>query len=179
MSNKKQVSQKANNTNKSNKNIAMIAGIAIVLILAVFLIVNNLGGGNKTSSDVAPDNSKDLVIPKAEITDTAKFYPLNAGGTKLEILAIKASDGTIRTAFNTCQVCNGSAKAYYKQDGDVLVCQNCGNRFKADMVEQERGGCNPVPIMQQDKKDDGANIVISKDFIEQNKSLFTDNWKTE
>lgn len=36
---------------------------------------------------------------------------------------------TIRTAFNTCQVCYSSGRGYYVQEGNVLVCQNCGNRF--------------------------------------------------
>lgn len=77
------------------------------------------------------------------------------------------------------QVCNGSPRAYYKQEGNVFVCQNCGNKFSFDMIEQQRGGCNPIPIMKEDKTDDGTNLIISKDFIEQNKSLFTENWKTK
>jgi uncharacterized membrane protein len=97
----------------------------------------------------------------------------------MEIMAVKASDGTIRTAFNTCQVCNGSPRAYYKQEGDVVVCQNCGNRFSMDMIEQQRGGCNPVPIMKGDKTENNDTITISKDFIAQNKALFTEDWKTQ
>lgn len=96
----------------------------------------------------------------------------------MEVVALKASDGTIKTAFNTCQVCFDSGRGYYKQEGDVLVCQNCGNRFQADQVEQVKGGCNPVPIMKENKTDDGTNITISQDFLKQNKDLFA-NWKTK
>ncbi|HEX3028294.1 MAG TPA: DUF2318 domain-containing protein [Clostridia bacterium] len=162
---------------KSKKGIAIAAGIAAVLIVSVFIAKGTFNGRNG-SSETAPAGG-DLKIPKSEITETAKFYPYNANGTKLEILAVKAGDGSIRTAFNTCQVCNGSPRAYYKQEGDVLVCQNCGNRFKMDMVEQQRGGCNPVPIMQGEKKDDGTNIVIPEKLIVNNKDLFTSNWKSE
>ena len=35
--------------------------------------------------------------------------------TWLEVLAVKAPDGTIRTAFNTCQVCYGSGRGLYRQ----------------------------------------------------------------
>jgi uncharacterized membrane protein len=94
----------------------------------------------------------------------------------MEVLAVKAPDGTIRTSFNTCQVCYGSGRGYYKQEGDVLVCQNCGNRFKTSQVEKIKGGCNPVPILEDNKTDDGTTITISKDFLEQNKSYF-ENWK--
>jgi hypothetical protein len=169
----------SNNKNMdiSKKGIAIVTGIAVVLLaVAVFIIFKGSNEGeNKINSGVATD----LVILKTEITETAKFYPLKVGDTNMEVLAVKASDGSVRTAFNTCQVCNGSPKAYYEQQGDALVCQNCGNRFKMDMVEQQRGGCNPVPITKDEKKDDGTNITIPKDLIEKNKELFTSNWKTQ
>lgn len=174
MGNEKQSAKISTQTGKNIKTIAISLGSAIILIAAILIVKGSIGGSSKAVSA-----SGDLNIPKSEITETAKFYPYNANGTKLEILAVKASDGSIRTAFNTCQVCNGSPRAYYKQQGDVLVCQNCGNRFKMDMVEQQRGGCNPIPIMKDEKTDDGANIIISKDFIVRNKDLFTSNWKTQ
>lgn len=177
MSDIKQGFKKNKESGKSKKVIAVAAGIAVVLIISVFIAKGSINGRN-SSSETAPAGG-DLKIPKSEITETAKFYPYNAKGTKLEILAVKADDGSIRTAFNTCQVCNGSPRAYYKQEGDVLVCQNCGNRFEMDMVEQQRGGCNPIPIMQDEKKDDGTSIVIPEELIVNNKDLFTSNWKSE
>ncbi len=170
---------KQKNTNKksnTNKYLAMVVGVAVILG-AVFLM-SKIGSGSR-NEDISSAADKDLVINKSEITETVKFYPLKIDNKKMEILAVQASDGTIRTAFNTCQVCNGSPRAYYKQEGDVLVCQNCGNQFSMDMIEQQRGGCNPIPIYREDKTDDGTNIVISKEFIAQNKELFTDNWKTK
>lgn len=151
--------------------------ISVVLFAAVLAVLIVKGSITNSSKTVA--TAEDLIIPKNEITETAKFFEYNANGVKLEVLAVKATDGSIRTAFNTCQVCNGSPKAYYKQQGDVLVCQNCGNRFEMDMIEQQRGGCNPIPIMKDEKIDDNTNIIISKDFIIKNKNLFTANWKTQ
>ncbi len=160
--------------NFKNKPIAIIIGIAV--IIGGIILVSRLGAGG--NSDSAAAEGADVVINKSEISETVKFYPVKIGKKNMEILAVKASDGTIRTAFNTCQVCNGSPRAYYKQEGDILVCQNCGNKFSMDMIEQQRGGCNPIPIFGEDKTDDGTNLTISKEFIEQNKDLFTDNWKT-
>jgi len=94
----------------------------------------------------------------------------------MEVLAVKASDGTIRTALNTCQVCFASGKGYYKQQGDELICQNCGNRFKIDQIEKIRGGCNPVPITKENKTEDEESIIISQAFMEEHKELFR-NWK--
>jgi hypothetical protein len=120
--------------------------------------------------------SGDLSILKKEVTSTAKFYPYTAEGVKMEVIAVKASDGTVRTAFNTCQVCNNSGRGYYIQEGDELVCQNCGNRFQIDKVEKIKNGCNPVPITPDLKTDDGKYITISKSLLVKAKGLFS-NWK--
>lgn len=158
-------SSKKNYTKSENKGqskkLIVLTSILAVLILG-FIGVKTLGGGNDKSASAGGD----LIIPKSDISETAKFYPYKIGKTKMEVVAVKASDGTIRTAFNTCQVCFDSGRGYYKQEGDVLVCQNCGNRFKMDQVEKIKGGCNPVPIMSENKTDDGTNIVIPKAFLE-------------
>jgi uncharacterized membrane protein len=43
-------------------------------------------------------------------------------------------------------------------------------------VEIVKGGCNPVPILNENKVDDGINIKITNDFLEENKVLFG-NWR--
>lgn len=157
---------------KQNKNILIGAGIVVLLVVLV-LVVKGGSGGKDTATASGGEN---LLIPKSEVTETAAFYPYKAGNVKMEVLAVKAPDGTIRTAFNTCQVCYDSGRGYYVQEGDELVCQNCGNRFKTSDVEKVRGGCNPVPILEKDKTDDGTNLVVSGDYLAQNKGLFG-NWK--
>lgn len=156
---------------KKNNKILIAAGF-IVVIFALILIIKGTSGGKSTNIS----SEGNLLIPKDSISATAMFFPYKVGGTKMEVLAVKASDGTIRTAFNTCQVCYSSGRGYYKLDGNTLVCQNCGNRFEPDQVEKEQGGCNPVPIFDDNKTDDGQNIVISKDYLQQAKVIF-ENWR--
>ncbi len=165
-----------NGKQKSNKGI-MIAAMAFVALLAVVVIVKNqiiatpdLTAGVKTVKDA------DIVIPVKSVTEKAVFYPAEINGIKLEVLAVKAPDGTIRTAFNTCQVCYSSGKGYYKQEGDKLICQNCKNQFSMGDVEVTRGGCNPVPITSEYKTVDTDSITISKDFLSQATVIFQ-NWK--
>ncbi|MDR1575533.1 MAG: DUF2318 domain-containing protein [Treponema sp.] len=119
---------------------------------------------------------RDLVIQIAEVTENAVFYPVDIEGTRLEVLVVKAPDGRIRTAFNTCQVCYASGRGFYKQQGTVLVCQNCGNRFRMSQVEVRSGGCNPVPIFPQNKTVTDTTITISKDFLKEAKVIFA-RWK--
>ncbi|MGE5416493.1 MAG: DUF2318 domain-containing protein [Acidobacteriota bacterium] len=127
---------------------------------------------NGTSSD-----DKTVKIVKSEISSIAKFYPYTVDNTKMEIIAVKATDGTIRTALNTCQICWDSGRGYYIQEGDYLVCQNCGNRFHIDQIEKVKGGCNPVPILEKDKTDKGDYIAISNEYLASQINWFA-NWKT-
>lgn len=130
---------------------------------------------NNADQDTA-DTETDIKIRKSDVTTNAKFYPYELDGVKMEMVAFKASDGTIRTALNTCQICFDSGRGYYEQVGDYLVCQNCGNRFHKDQVEIVRGGCNPVPILEDNKQDTGDYIVISKDYLVSQKDYFV-NWQ--
>jgi hypothetical protein len=119
----------------------------------------------------------DMKISKKEITATASFYQYRLGTVLMEVLAVRAPDGTVRTAFNTCQVCYSSGRGYYTQKGDVLVCNNCGNKFKTSQVELIKGGCNPVGIGKDLKTEDADFITISRTLFEEAKPLFL-KWKT-
>ncbi|MDR2397796.1 MAG: DUF2318 domain-containing protein [Spirochaetaceae bacterium] len=119
---------------------------------------------------------RDLVIPLGEIRENAVFYPVDIDGTRLEVLVVKAPDGTIRTAFNTCQVCYASGRGFYKQQGSVLVCQNCGNRFRMGQVGLRAGGCNPAPIFPEQKTLTETTITISRDVFREAKEIFA-RWR--
>ncbi|MDR1438795.1 MAG: DUF2318 domain-containing protein [Clostridiales bacterium] len=135
-------------------------------------------GSDSGGSAAAAPADQDLVIPISEISETAKFYPMDIDGTRLEVLAVQAPDGSLRTAFNTCQVCYDSGRGYYVQEGSALVCQNCGNRFGMDRVEIESGGCNPVPIFPESKDVGDASITIPLSYLKEAKEIFA-NWKAE
>jgi uncharacterized membrane protein len=145
----------------------------MLLFLAGSVFAQNSGNLNEVKPVIA---DRDLVIPIAEITENAVFYPVDIQGTRIEVIAVKAPDGTIRTAFNTCQVCYGSGRGFYKQQGTVLVCQNCGNRFRMSQVEARSGGCNPVPIFKDNKTVTNTTITISREYLTRAKDIFA-RWK--
>jgi uncharacterized membrane protein len=121
-------------------------------------------------------SDSDLVIPIAEVTANAVFYPVDIDGSRIEVLAVRAPDDSVRVAFNTCQVCYASGRGWYKQQGTVLVCQNCGNRFRMSQVGIRSGGCNPVPIAASGKTVTEKTITISKDYLKEAKGLFA-RWR--
>ncbi len=136
----------------------------IAALLAVTL------GGSLQALDVPRDT--DLVIPKAGLSSIVSFYPYYAGKVYMEVMAVRAPDGTVRTALNTCQVCYSSGRGFYKQSGDVVVCQNCGNRFRIDQIELIKGGCNPIPITKDLKTETAGTITIGKGVLAQGAQFF-------
>jgi len=158
---------------KISRKISLII-LGIVILIFAGVLFTQVGSNSVQAGNYA-ELDGDLKIVKSEVTADANFYPFKLGDTNMEVLALKAEDGTIRTALNTCQVCYNSGRGYYVQDSTTkeLVCQNCGNRFAPDMVEVIKGGCNPIPIMKENKTDDGTNITISRNILEESKYLFT------
>ncbi len=173
---------KKNKTSKKGKNVILGVVAVIVIGIAAITFLNSendeesLAEQSKPTAISATDENGNMAIQVADVTETATFYGYNELDTYMEILAVKASDGTVRTAFNTCQVCYSSGRGYYIQEGDVLVCQNCGNRFKMDEVEVARGGCNPVPIFKEMKEVTDTTITIPKELFAEAEGIFA-NWK--
>ena len=149
-----------------------------ILVMALFALFAVSGFAQNTALNqrkpVIAD--RDLVIQVADITENALFFPIDIDGMRMEVLAVKAPDGTIRTAFNTCQVCYRSGRGYFVQTGTLLVCQNCGNRYRMSQIERQAGGCNPVPILPANKKVSDGTITISKEFFKQYREIFA-SWK--
>ncbi|MBQ7371484.1 MAG: DUF2318 domain-containing protein [Blautia sp.] len=177
------VNANANTTAKPKFNVLPLLAVCVVAIsLVVVYAVNRqpsasgTSDGSSAGDTVVVGQGGSLEIPVSGITEEASFYPVEVDGTNMEILAVKASDGTIRTAFNTCQSCYTSGQGYYGvQDGE-LVCNNCGFHFTADEVEVSAGGCNPWPIYEEDKTVTDDTISISYDFLSASKDIFAD-WK--
>jgi uncharacterized membrane protein len=159
------------------KEVNMRRKISVFALTALFLLLAGPLSGQAQLNVVRPlVRDRDLVIPLSEVTANAVFYPVEVEGTRLEVIAVRAPDGTVRTAFNTCQVCYNSGRGFYKQQGSVLVCQNCGNRFRMSQVEVRSGGCNPVPIFPRYKQVTETTVTIPLAFLKEAKGIFA-NWR--
>ena len=87
-------------------------------------------------------------VPLASVTDKALFINVpKEGAPTVQLIAIRDGSGLARIAFNTCQACSPSPRAWFAQrDDGRLVCQNCGNDFGPEAVGASTHGCNPAPI---------------------------------
>jgi uncharacterized membrane protein len=110
-----------------------------------------------------------LILPVSTFDDgRARFFSHKEGKTEIRYFILKSSDGVLRAAFDACDVCWHAGKGYV-QDGDIMVCRNCGRRFASVNVNEVQGGCNPAPLLR--RVQDG-NLIIEGEDIRQGKSYF-------
>jgi uncharacterized membrane protein len=98
----------------------------------------------------------------------ARHFQHRANGLTIQYFVLKSSDGIIRAAFDACDVCWPAGKGYF-QDGDVMVCRNCGRRFASVRINEVKGGCNPAPLTRTIR---GNQLVIKIDDIISGQSYF-------
>ena len=123
--------------------------------------------------DIARDNSQ-IVHPVSMFEDgMAHHFEYKTGDLTIRYFIIKSSDGVVRAAFDACDVCWPAGKGYY-QEGDYMVCRNCGRRFASVQVNEVQGGCNPAPL---NRVVQGDKLILKAEDIVQSKTYFNLNGK--
>lgn len=104
----------------------------------------------------------ELLIPVKTVDDgKAHYYVYKGSNAKIKFFVIKSSDGILRAAFDACDVCFREKKGY-SQDGEFVICNNCGMRFHSSQINVVEGGCNPAPLRREIV---GGNLVIKVEDI--------------
>jgi len=136
----------------------VLAGIALLMVAgAAFAYVSTRGGGGTETATAQAAAGGDVKIALADVADgKAHFYSYDAGGTQVKYFVLKSSDGKVRAAFDACDVCYAQKKGYH-QEGDEMVCNNCGRRFPSTKINEVEGGCNPSPV---DRTIKGDSLVL-------------------
>ncbi|MGB2982541.1 MAG: Fe-S-containing protein [Candidatus Bipolaricaulia bacterium] len=172
-------------SDKAGKNRWMIfggMGVGAVAIAAVLLFGGFLGSGDPQVASTAPGGASGGLAPVAATSNHEPFPLVTADGSgtvrfavaefddneahhftymhdgePIEFFVLKSVDGVVRAAFNACDVCYGSKRGY-TQDGDFMVCNNCGLTFPSNRINDVKGGCNPAPL---EREIQGDELVIS------------------
>jgi len=105
---------------------------------------------------------------KALDSGKALFLVTEHEGRSLYYFALKSSDGAYRAALDACDVCFRMNRGY-RQEGDLMVCNNCGQTFPSGKIGDVKGGCNPHPLP---RKVEGGFLVIEKKDIVAGKDYF-------
>lgn len=138
-------------------------GGKFALVLIVILLA--VGGGFFTLNQGQIDGSTEVKSVNGEvrldlksISDGQAHYFKYAGGAgNISFFVIKSVDGVMRAAFDACDVCYKEKKGY-RQEGNMMVCNNCDMKFRSDLINLVKGGCNPAPLT---RRIDGNQLVIN------------------
>ncbi|MBU0479809.1 MAG: DUF2318 domain-containing protein [Proteobacteria bacterium] len=140
--------------------IRLLALTAFALVLLV--------GCNSTSAGSGPlkpvDGEIRLSVSKINDGKAHHFDVIAENGTKVTFFVIRSSDGVLRAAIDACDVCYKAGKGYY-QEGDFMVCENCGQKFASTRINIVKGGCNPAPL---NRTVEGDKLIIKMKDINDN-----------
>lgn len=151
---------------------------ALILVIGVTLIIYlkkgsredvNFGNTFVRYESVKAENG--IVTIPASIFDDyeAKYFTYNFPEEDLFFFAVKSRDGIIRAAFDACDVCFGARKGY-RQQNEVMICNNCGQVFPTNRINIEKGGCNPAPL---NREVINGELVIRVDDLYEGMRYFT------
>jgi hypothetical protein len=133
--------------------VAAIAGALLVAGAALVLLAPALGlGGVRAATKghgaypLLRAQGGGVRLPLSPQRDgRVHFYTWAQGEQAIEFFAVRAGDGSVHTAFNACEVCFPYREGY-RQEGDEVVCNECGQRFPFEKIGVVSGGCDPVPL---------------------------------
>ena len=170
---KKEIVVGKNKTTKRPNALLLIVAIAAVAgaVGAAYFITSGAetGEGNPRASVEQSAGASEIHHPVSLFSDgQARHFEHRVSGITVRYFILKSSDGIIRAAFDACDVCWPSGKGYY-QDGDVMVCRNCGRQFASIKVNEVKGGCNPAPL---NRAVQGDQLVIKTEDLLQGKQYF-------
>jgi uncharacterized membrane protein len=136
---------------KSQSPLRTLLVVAVVVVggLAFYLFQSGFDSKPQARTpSIQPEvTATEVSFPVQAFADgTAQYFQYPVGnGITVRFFVLKSSDGVIRAAYDACDVCWREGKGYY-QDGDNMVCRNCGQRFASIKVNEIKGGCNPAPL---------------------------------
>ncbi|MCP4626820.1 MAG: DUF2318 domain-containing protein [bacterium] len=158
-------------TESKNRMPLLVAAIGVILIagVAFFYVFQPAGQSTATASAPVATSNTFVSFPVSLFDDgKARHFEHVDGNMTIRYFILKSSDGVVRAAFDACDVCWPAGKGYY-QEGDHMVCRNCGRRFASVLVNEVQGGCNPAPL---NRNLENNKLVIQIKDIQQGRQYF-------
>jgi uncharacterized membrane protein len=160
---------------KKSKTTVMLVAIALVLVSVGVYLVMSASSDKPAATAVATSTasgaseSQDIRITLSDLSGTAKFYDYKLSNNKpVRFFVMKSSDGVYRAALDACDTCYHAKKGYH-QEGDDMICNNCGLHFHSSQINEVHGGCNPVGLP---RTIEGNQLVIKANELESRGGYF-------
>ncbi len=130
-------------------------------ILCVAVVVSFAGDYVYGRVAAAPSPARTLTaqdnlvrIPLSELTDSSlHFYTAEVDGSVVRFLVIHKLNGDYAVALDACQICG---TAGYRQEGQSVICRNCGAAIYIPSIGQS-GGCNPISVKS---RVEGGEVIV-------------------
>lgn len=158
--------------------------VILITFVATFMLIgcsSKENSNNKTPKIIGKvvaanlDSDGNIIIKEDDITDTATYISYEYEGVTIGLLAVKDVNKNVKVVINTCKSCGGSPMAYFIQVGNQIQCQNCGNMFAIDKLDNlTSDGCSPIAIIDKQVKD--GIITIGTKQLKELKNKF-ENWE--
>jgi len=149
--------------------VVLLAGIGSLAYLGVFSGLFKKSPAESAKAAGVVETADAVRIPlKTLDSGQAFFLSLESEGRQMYYFALKSQDGAYRAALDACDVCFKSNRGY-RQEGDLMVCNNCGQTFPSNRIGEIKGGCNPHPLA---RGIEGQYLVIKKPDIVARKEYF-------
>lgn len=145
------------------KSMITVAAIAAVVAGLLFFFYRDNNSASDQKYHPKMQNSRYIFDARIFDDGAARHFQHRTGDVVINYFILKSSDGIIRAAFDACDVCWREGKGYY-QDGDEMVCRNCGRRFPSVLVNEVKGGCNPAPLKR--RVINGEVVIHIKDILQ-------------
>ena len=159
--------------NKKSRIPIIVACASLIMLIGgvVYWVQQGNSDGSLSVGTATASGQKanEVVYPATLFADgTARHFKYSDSEHTIRYFILKSADGIIRAAFDACDVCWPSNKGYY-QEGDNMVCRNCGRKFASVKVNVVQGGCNPAPLKRAMK---GDKLVLQVEDILAGKKYF-------
>jgi high-affinity iron transporter len=132
---------------------AAVLCVAVVLSLAADYVYARAMNAPAQATRLAATNGV-VRIPLSALTGASlHFYSADLNGTWVRFLVLHKTNGDYTTVLDACQICGNVG---YRQEGQNIVCRNCGAVMNASSIGMP-GGCNPIPLKS---RVEGGEVVV-------------------
>ena len=148
--------------------VALLVGIGLLAYSGVLAGLFNKSPAESAKAAGVLETADIVKIPlKALDHGKALFLSQESEGRQFYYFALKSRDGSYKAALDACNVCFRANRGF-RQEGDLMVCNNCGQTFPSNRIGNIKDGCIPHPLVSSIE---GPYLVIAKSDI-QSKDFF-------
>lgn len=153
------VRERVNEHSKNRRKKLLFGVIAVVILISVAFLLENQINSKPT----------EVTIMKSEISEEkAVFIPLKKLDTN--IIAVKATDGSYRLAFDDCIGCYHQFGKHFSfknnSDNTGLICKNCKSEVMYDEMGYLTEESMPYPIAEVEITSLEDRFIISAEYLE-------------